>query len=96
MRRIRLSKTLRSMKESSMWLNRTVCDVLEEMRALNRTVNARMVDAHKEQMAYLIEEVQSMANRMEAKLEDIRDFDKLTKDIKELSKKKKELENEVD
>jgi hypothetical protein len=72
--------------------NRTICQVLEEMRALDKTKNYSA-------MKGLIEEAQSLANRMEAKLYDQKDYDRMMEDakelkqeIKELKSKKKELE----
>jgi cell shape-determining protein MreC len=44
----------------------------------------------------LIEEAQSLGNRMEAHLYDIKDFNRLNKDIKDLKKKKKKLKEEVE
>jgi len=44
----------------------------------------------------LIEEAQSLANRMESQLCDIKDFNHLHKDIKDLKKKKKKLKEEVE
>lgn len=55
-----------------MYLNRTMCDVLEEMRKCNKTRNYA-------QLLGLVEEAQSMANRMEARLMDIKDIDRLEK-----------------
>ena len=78
-------------REDSYWTNRTICDVLEEMRKTHETRNYASLLA-------LIEEAQSMGNRMEAGLEDKRDlikmhdeWSKLKKEIKELRKEKKEL-----
>ena len=39
----------------------------------------------------LIEEAQSLANRMESKIYDIHDFERLHEDIKDLEKKKRKL-----
>ena len=43
-------------------------------------------------MSGLIEEAQTLGSRMEAKLYDIKDFERLRDDIKELKKEKKKLE----
>jgi len=71
--------------------NRTMCSVLEEMRALNKTRNYGP-------LAGLIEEVQSMGNRMEAGLYDGNDLkydrkrhEELKEEIKELKAEKKKL-----
>ena len=44
----------------------------------------------------LIEEVQTLGNRMEAKLYDMKDFERLHDDIKDLEKKKKKLKEDVE
>jgi len=61
--------------------NRTICDVLEEMRKLNKTRNYSA-------LAGLIEEIQSMANKMEAALGD-------KKDVKLWTKKRASLKEEI-
>ena len=63
-------------------LNRYVCDVLDEMRTSVKTLNFAMIPS-------LIEEVQTMANRMEMALSDLKDL-KLLKE--EIVDKKEELE----
>jgi hypothetical protein len=74
-------------------LNRTVCDVLGEMRKLYETRNFSA-------LLGLIEEAQIMASRMESKLYTMKDIDyaeeikaKLKKEIKELENKKEEITN---
>ena len=62
-----------------------MCDVLEEMRDCTKTMNFSY-------LLGLIEEAQSLGNRMEAKLYDIKDYERLHDDIKDLQKKKKKLE----
>jgi hypothetical protein len=62
-----------------------MCDVLEEMRECTKTLNFSY-------LLGLIEEAQSLGNRMEAKLYDIKDYERLHDDIKDLQKKKKKLE----
>ena len=69
--------------------NRYLCSVLEEMRECTKTLNFSY-------LLGLIEEAQSLASRMESKLYDIKDFDRLHEDIRDLKKKKKNLEMEVD
>jgi len=68
--------------------NRYLCSVLEEMRECTKTLNFSY-------LLGLIEEAQSLASRMESKLYDIKDFDRLHEDIRDLKKKKKNLEKEV-
>lgn len=57
--------------------NRTVCQVLEEMRKLNETRNYSS-------LLSLIEEAQSMVNRMESKLYTIKDYEHMVKEEKRL------------
>ena len=57
---------------SDYWINRTLCDVLEEMRKCCKTLNFAP-------MPGLVEEVQIMGNRMESALENAGDI----KDIEE-------------
>ena len=55
-------------------LNRYICDVLEEMRTSVKTLNFAMIPS-------LIEEVQTMANRMEMALSDMKDLKGLKEEI---------------
>jgi pyrimidine operon attenuation protein/uracil phosphoribosyltransferase len=66
-----------------------LCDVLHEMRECNKTLNFSYLIG-------LVEEAQTLANRMEAKLYDIKDFERLHDDIKDLKKKKKKLEEKIE
>jgi len=73
------------------YINRTMCEALEEMRNLDKTKNYSM-------LLSLVEEIQCMGNRMEAALSDKRDVERmrekrneLKKEIKELKKQKEEL-----
>ena len=68
--------------------NRLLCDVLSEMRECIKTLKFSY-------LLGLIEEVQTLASRMESKLYDIKDFDRLHEEIRDLKKKKKKLEKEV-
>ena len=61
--------------------NRTVCDVLSEMRTCYKTRNFSYLQS-------LIEELQTMANRMEAKLWDQKEFEHREKEYR---KQKQEL-----
>ena len=69
--------------------NRYICTVLDEMRECVKTTNFSYLPG-------LIEEAQSLANRMESHLYDIKDFNRLHKDIKDLKKEKKKLEEKVE
>jgi hypothetical protein len=75
--------------------NRTVCDVLTEMRKCHETRNFTGLIG-------LIEEVQSLVNRMEAGLNDKNDVidwtkkrKKLKEEIKKLIKQKEKIENQL-
>lgn len=70
-----------------MWINRTLCDTLEEMRTCNVTKNYSYLEG-------LIEEAQVMGNRMEAKLNDMRDIEDFHAQISKLRKEIKALEKE--
>ena len=69
--------------------NRMLCSVLEEMRDCVKTLNFSY-------LLGLIEEAQTLANRMESKLYEIKDFERLHTEIKALEKKKKKLEEKVE
>ena len=69
--------------------NRLLCAVLDEMRDCVKTSNFSY-------LLGLIEEAQSLGSRMEAHLYEIKDFNRLHKDIKALEKKKKKLKKEVE
>jgi cell division protein FtsB len=65
----------------SYWINRTLCNVLEEMRACHKTRNYSS-------LLSLIEEAQSMGNRMESALGDKRD-------VREMQEERQELKAEI-
>ena len=62
--------------------NKYLCSVLDEMRECTKTLNFSY-------LLGLIEEAQTLGNRMEAKLYEIKDFERLHEDIRDLKKKKK-------
>jgi hypothetical protein len=64
--------------------NRLLCTVLEEMRECIKTLNFSY-------LLGLIEEAQTLASRMESRLYDMKDYDRLMEDIRDLKKKKKKL-----
>lgn len=79
------------MLNDSYWVNRTLCDVLDEMRKCHETRNYAGLMA-------LVEEAQSKANRMESGLADKKDlvameeeWHSLRKEIKKLRKKRDKL-----
>ena len=69
-------------------LNRYICDVLEEMRTSSKTLNFAMIPS-------LIEEVQTMANRMEMALHDMKDLEQLKMSIVEKKEELKKLEKKI-
>ena len=69
-------------------LNRYICDVLEEMRTSTKTLNFAMIPS-------LIEEVQTMANRMEMALADMKDLERLKMSIVEKKEELKKLEKKI-
>lgn len=71
---------------SSYWINRTLCDVLAEMRKCYETHNYAPLMG-------LIEEAQSMGNRMEAALSDQKDIVKMQAEWHSLRKEIKDLRN---
>lgn len=81
--------------------NRTLCDVLEDMRKYTKTIG--LTTNQTQIVSSLIEELQILGNRMEAGLwdqKDIKDLyeerSKLKKQVKKLKKKKDKLKGEDD
>ena len=88
---------------SSIYPNRYLCSVLEEMRDQLKLLDINNLDRYRSITALMIEEVQTLGNRMEAGLEDLKDIDdllekrvKLKRDIKKLQKEKNQLSEEED
>jgi hypothetical protein len=71
-----------------MWLNRYLCDVIEEARKCCKTLNFSYLPS-------LLEEIQVMGNRMEAGLEDTKTAEHLHDKISDLKKEKNILEREI-
>ena len=71
-----------------MYLNRTICGVFEEMRSCNETKNYSY-------LLGLIEEAQSMANKMESKIDLIKDFEEMKDKYKELEERKNDLKKDI-
>jgi len=65
-----------------------MCTVLDEVRKCDETKNYSY-------LLGLVEELQVMGNRMEAKLETINDFEELKKRHKELEERKEKLKKEI-
>ncbi len=68
--------------------DRFLCEVLDEMKATYETRNFSYLSG-------LIEEARSMAARMEAKLEDVRDIKGLSVMLVDLNEEKKDLLKEI-
>lgn len=79
----------RFLLEDNYWVNRTLCDVLDEMRKCHETRNYAGLMA-------LVEEAQSKANRMEAGLGDKKDLLKMEEEWHTLRKEIKKLRKERD
>jgi len=78
---------------------RYICSVLDEMRAANNNIAPDVIRRH---MGSLVEEVQTLANRMELGLSQTKDLKTINEEIKrgvkilnELNKEIKEKRNEV-
>ena len=69
--------------------NRYLCSVLDEMRECTKTLNFSY-------LLGLIEEAQTLGSRMETKLFEIKDFERLHEDIAKLKKQKKKLEDKIE
>lgn len=69
--------------------NRTICDVLREMRTCHKTRNYGY-------LLGLIEEAQTLANRMEAALWDQNDIEYARKQHKKIKAEVEELERKKD
>ena len=76
--------------------NRLVCSVLHEMREHLKTLNMFTLHRYKAVQAGLIEEAQTMVNRMESALEDWDDLNRAHKEVKKLKKQIKTLEKKKD
>jgi cell division protein FtsB len=69
-------------------LNRTLCDVLKEIRKCDETKNYSV-------LLSLTEEAQLMGNRMEAALYDIKDVENLREKLSKLKKEHKKLDASI-
>lgn len=70
-------------------INRTICDVLEEMRKAYETRNFSFILGH-------IEEAQTMANKMEAALTDKKDLQWYAEEKKKILEELKKLDKELE
>lgn len=76
--------------------NRVVCSVLEEMRKSLENLSIFNMYRYKAHMSMLIEEAQTLVNRMEAGLEDKNDLRRLREKTKELKAEYAELTKQVE
>ena len=77
------------MRELNLWNNRVVCNVIDEIQTCIKTQNYSYLPG-------LVEEMQSMANRMESAIGDIRDIKKISERRRFLKKAIKELEHKFE
>ncbi len=70
-------------------IERYICTVIDEMRQCYKTYNFGCIQG-------LIEEFQTLANRMEAKLSQVAEVKNLHEQIKKLDKQREDLEIEVE
>lgn len=75
--------------------NRTLCDVIQEMRDIVNVMEGCNVTQSKLVLKTLVEETQSIGNRMEAALADIADLPGLYEKRAELKKDIKDLKKEL-
>ena len=73
--------------------NRYLCTVLEELRKAAKRLGWVTLPISKRHISSLVEEVQTLANRMEAGLRDKNDFYRYTQDAGELGMSLKEYVN---
>lgn len=74
--------------------NRYMCSALEEMRAQLKLLAPANIIRYTSITSMLIEEIQTMGNRMEANLEDMGDIEKMLHKRKELKKEIRDLKME--
>ena len=82
--------------EDDIMPNRYVCDTLKEMRDSLSKLNHVSLWRYKRLQASLIEEAQTMVNRMEEALYDQRDLKWVKQELKEKKQELKKLKKEVD
>jgi len=75
--------------------NRYLCTVLEELRKAAKRLGWVTLPISKRHISSLVEEVQTLANRMEAGLKDKKDFYRYTQDAGELGMSLKEYVNDL-
>ncbi len=78
-----------------MMTNRYLCTVLEELRKAAERLSWATLPIGKRHVSSLVEEVQTLANKMEAGLRDKKDFYRYTKDAGEFGMSLKEYVNDL-
>jgi hypothetical protein len=78
------------------YANRVVCNVLEEMRESLKLLDELNIKNYRSVMAMLIEETQSMVNRMEAAIGNKNDIEEMIVIRRELKKQIKKLKESKD
>lgn len=93
---------MRYFMEREMNVNRYVCSVIDEMRDQLKHLDHHSLDKYKSITAMMLEEVQTLVNRMESALEDWQDYEQMLEKrrelkaaIKKLKKKKTKLLEET-
>lgn len=84
------------MSEWFSYPNRLVCSVLDEMRKMLDKLDEHNVPRYKSAQSMLIEEAQTLVNRMESALEDHDDIRRVRKELKKLEKQIKDKKEEKD
>lgn len=77
----------------SMYGSRYVCNVLSEMRAYIKTIEMERV--HRRHIRSLVEEIQSMVNRMESAIEDYKGDEFLEDRLTSMHEEKKKLRKQI-
>lgn len=78
-----------------MSINRYVCSVLDEMRDQLKHLDVQNVDRYRSITAMMIEEVQTLVNRMESALGDQNDYERMLVKRSKLKKQIKKLESKL-
>ena len=76
--------------------NRYMCSALEEMREQLKVLSEFNIERYRSITAMLIEEIQTMGNRMEAHLRDQAQLERLHTKIRAAKRKLKNLESKLD
>ncbi len=83
---------MRYFMEREMNVNRYVCSVIEEMRDQLKYLDYHSLERYKSITSMMLEEMQTLVNRMESALEDWADYEKMLSKRKKLKKSIKKLE----